>query len=252
MDTGKKDNLENEVIKEAYNLIQPQDSWEALKNRVEKRVFEEPGSSVLRIGRDTAFWRRLALALAACLVITSGLLFYVLGNFQNDRQKQLSKDKGLLDQGQLDRLGVAFSHVRELFGTPCPWMVIDSGGEGEIGVNNRISETADSGKIIVIRLAVNIEGREIQRHYLDVVAFSNQQVSFNISVAEDKNIGVSIKPFATVDGRVTVEMNAKADGGTQKSDIVAVADNKFTSLARIKFNDNWISIDATGQLASNI
>ena len=255
MNTGENDNLINEILKEAHEEIQPRDSWEALKSRIDKKVFDEHRSSptVLRLRRNSVFWRRIALALAACLVITTGLLVYVLGDRQSDRRNQIiSADKGFLSREQLGQLSVAFSHVQELFGTACPWMVIDSGGEGEIGVDERTQEAADSGRVIIIRLAINVEGRQLQRRYLDIVTLPEREANFNITVADNTDIGVSIKPFITSEGKITIVMNAETDSVSQKSDMVTVADNKFTCLTRIKSNSNWVSIDATGQLASNI
>lgn len=256
MNTNQKnDDLIKAILKEAHNEIQPRDSWEALRARIDKRVCDEErySVSIKRVGRNATFWRRIALAMAACLVITTGLLIYLLDNSQSGQQEQINlANQGLLNQRQLDQLSIAFSHVRELFETHCPWMVIDSGGEGEIGVDYRTAEATDANKIIIIRLAVNVEGQEVQRRYFDVVTFSNQQVSFSASIADSSDIGISIKPMITHDGTIEIEVKVGLESGPQTGDFVTVADDKFTSLVRVKSNSNWVNIDATGQLASNI
>lgn len=251
----KKDEPIETTLRETHDVIQPQDSWEALRGRIDKRVFEKERSaaSISRLSQNAVFWRRVALAAAACLVVTSVLLIYTIRDTGIDLQTHTAiADQGLLNQNQLEQLSAAFAHVRELFGTHCPWMVIDSGGEGQIGINNRIKETLDSNEIIVIRLAVNMEGRELERRYFDVVTFSNQQVSFGVSVAESSNLGVSIKPVMTDDGKITVEIKAEFESGTQAGDIVTVANDKFTSLVRVKSNHSWVDIDAVGQVVTNI
>ena len=255
MNTNDKDDDINVILKDAHSEIQPQDSWEALKSRIDEKVFngEKPSVIATRLSKNAAFWRRIALALAACLVITTGLFVYVLNDSPGDSQGQMNlADEGLLSRKQLDQLGVAFSHVRELFGSTCPWMVIDSGGEGQIGVNNRAREAIDWSKIIIIRLAVNVEGQEIQRRYFDVVTFSNQQVSFNFSVAERSDMGVSITPVMTSDGTITLEIKTELESGTQAGDFVTVADDKFTSVIRVKSDGSWLNIDAIGQAISSI
>lgn len=251
----KKDDLIKAVLEETHNAIQPQDSWEALKSRIEKRIFYGRMPSVIftRLSGNAVFWRRLALALAACLVLMTGLFIYVLNDSQNNRQEQIKlAGEGLINPMQAEQLSSAFAQVRELFGTHCPWMVIGSGGEGEIGVSNQTVQTADSNKIIIMRLAVNVEGQEIPRRYFDVVTFSNRQVSFNMSIAESSNIGVSIRPVINTDGKIVVEIDADLDSGKKTSDTVTVVDDKFTSLVRIKSGSNRVDIDAVGKVMSNI
>ena len=255
MSTSEKNDFINEILIKAHNEIQPQDSWEAIKSRIEKRIFYGRMPSVIftRLSGNAAFWRRLALALAACLVITTGLLIYVLDDSQNNRQEQIKlAGEGLINPIQAEQLSSAFAQVRELFGSHCPWMVIGSGGEGEIGVSNQTVEAEDSNKIIIMRLAVNVEGQKIPRRYFDVVTFSDRQVSFNMSVAESSNIGVSIRPLIDTDGKIIVEINADLDSGKKTSDTVTVADDKFTSLVRIKSGSNRVDIDAVGKVMSNI
>lgn len=249
-----KNDLYGAILKETHNEIQPPDSWHALRNRIDKRVFNEERSHILlaRLGKNAAFWRRIALAMAACLVIISALFIYVLSDINRRQQHSATVNQYLLSQKQLEQLGTAFSHVRELFGAQCPWMVIGSSGEGQIGVGNHVKETYDSQGIIVLRLAVNLEGQELKRQYFDIVTFPNQQVSFSMSVAEESDLGVSIKPFMASDGRIAVEIKTGPESGAQAGETVMVANNKFTSLARVKSGDSWVDIDVVGRVVSNI
>jgi len=77
---AKKDELIDVILKDAHSQIQPPDSWEALRGRIDDRIYGGymPSISITRLGKDAAFWRRTALAMAACLVITSALLIYIL------------------------------------------------------------------------------------------------------------------------------------------------------------------------------
>jgi len=131
-------------------------------------------------------------------------------------------------------------------------MVVDSGGEGEIGVDNQTTETAVTNKVIVVRLAVNVENQKATPRYLDVVTFSDQQVSFRTPLADDLAIDVSLKPMLTNVGKIVVEINARLDDGSLAGGIMTVADNVFTSLVRLRSNSSWVNIDAVARSASNI
>ncbi len=234
------------VLKEAYTEIQPADSWEALRARIDDRINDKdmsPGSDECLTG-VAAFWRRIALALAACLILTSALLIYAIykpsENQQQTRQRLLSRE-------QVEQLNAVFSNIRTLFGTQQPWMVVDAGGKGEIGVDNPSAEDAQAGKVIIIRLAVNTQ--DGQRYY-DVVALSNQQVSFSIPEADGSDMNVTLKPVLANNGRIAVEINARLGGGPQSGGTVTIADNRFTSLVRVKSDSKWVNIDAAGQSAN--
>jgi len=252
---AKKDELIDVILKDAHSQIQPPDSWEAFRGRIEDRIYggDMPSISITRLGKDAAFWRRMTLAMAACLVITLALLIYILGySGGNWRQETATDGRGLLSQAQLHQLSTAFSHVRQLFGRHCPWMVVDSGGEGEIGVDNQTIETAVTNKVIVVRLAVNVENQKATPLYLDVVTFSDQQVSFRTPLADDLAIDVSLKPVLTNVGKIVVEIKARLDDGSQAGGVMTVADNVFTSLVRVRSNSSWVNIDAVARSVSNI
>ena len=252
----KRDDFINAILKDAHNEIQPCDSWQALRARIDERVYgkDMPSVFITRRIKNAAFWRRVALAMAACLIITLAILVYILGYTGGNRQRQqiATDNQGLLSHDQLAQLSTAFSHVRQLFGQHTPWMVVDSGGDGEIGVDGQMLKIADSNKVIIVRLAVNVENQKEMRRYFDVVTFSNQQVRFRMSLTDDSDMDVSLKPMLTSDGRIEVEINAQVDGGSQAGGVVTVADNLFTSLVRVRADSNWVNIDAVARSASNI
>jgi hypothetical protein len=254
-DQENKDDRIKAALREAHDAIQPQDSWEALRDRIDKRLYEKGSSpaSTLRLSHNAVFWRRVALAAAACLVVTVTLLIYTIKNTGINRREQMAfAEQGLLNQNQLEQLNTAFSHVRELFGEQCPWMVIDSGGEGEIGVNGGTEEATDTSKVIVIRLAVNFEGQKLKKQYFDIVTYPNQQVSFSMAVNEDSDLGVSVKPFMASGGGIAVEIKTGPESGDRAGETVTVASDKFTSLTRVKSDGSWVDIDVVGRVVSNI
>ena len=253
-----QENKDDQIIaalRETHDAIQPQDSWEALRDRIDKRLYKKGSSpiSFSRLSQNAVFWRRVAFAAAACLVVTVALLIYTIKNTGIGRQEQMALAKqGLFNQNQLEHLNVAFSHVRELFGTQCPWMVIDSGGEGQIGVDGGKEEAIDTSKVVVIRLAVNFEGQKLKRQYFDVVTFPNQQVSFSMAVDEDSDLGVSIRPFMASGGGIAVEIKTGPESSARTGEVITVANDRFTSLARVKSGGSWVDIDAVGRVVSNI
>ncbi|OHB77578.1 MAG: hypothetical protein A2Z25_01015 [Planctomycetes bacterium RBG_16_55_9] len=248
------DDVISGVLRDAHNEIQPPDSWEALRTRIDQRVFGHgtPSVFIRRQDRNTVFWRRMALALAACLAIVSAMLAYALFNAKGVREQNESANEYLLRRDELTELSMAFSHVRQLFGEHSPWMVVESGGKGEIGVDNGANEAADANKLIIVRLAVHVEGRDFKRRYYDVVTFSGQHVSFSTSIAEGPAMKISLKPLIASNGGITVEINARVNNGSQAGQTVTIAKDSFTSLVRLRANGRWININAVGQPACNI
>ena len=113
-----KNRLIDEAFKSAHSEIQPRDSWEALRARIDEKIGNKVISSIG--GRNVMFWRRAALVMAACFIITSALLIYVLHNIRNVQEQT---GKGVLNQVQLYQLSTAFSQVRRLFNDQFPWQL---------------------------------------------------------------------------------------------------------------------------------
>jgi hypothetical protein len=241
----------NDALKEAHEKLEPLDSWQALRNRIDKTIESgktETGTAA-KLHANVAFWRRIALAAAACLVITSVLLICVV---YNNRDKSNLDTHNLLAQNQLQQLSQAFTQVQELFNRNCPWIVINSTGKGDIGIEKEEINPSEAKKIIVLRLAINPQNENTAPQYFDVVTFNNQLVVFDTPVSDDSNISIALKPVITEGDEIEVEINTKLNNGQRVNKTVTIADSSFKTLARVRTNGSWININATGQSLSNI
>jgi len=253
------DKVVDEILKEAHKEIEPLDSWQALRTRIDRRI-DSGGllwASAAGMKKNIVFWRRLAFGMAACFLLTVGVLIYFLGlnySLREYKQKQLvaTASDNLLNQTEINRLRFAFSQVRQLFGKQSQWMMIGSGNSTQIGLVGEMAPIVRNRDVVVVRLALNIGDVEAPRQYFDVVVFSNQEANFRLPVAYASAIDVSLKPVLRDDGTIEVEINAQADGVSKAGSISTVADDTFTSLIRMRANGNWVEIDGVGQLMSNI
>lgn len=249
----KNDSVINQILQEAHKEIEPSDSWQGLRARIDDRIDSKQSISVPTVG-NVFFWRRLAFGLAACFLVTAGILLYFLGAYygvQEYEQRQVAAANNLLNQADLNRLNFAFSQVRQLFGRQSQWIMIGSGHNTQMGVTDKMVSGADS-KIIVVRLAVNLDAVRSPRQYFDIVTFSNQQANFQLPIADASAIDVSLKPKLTNDGIIEVEINAQAEGKSRVNSVSTILDDRFTSLVRMLANGKWVNIDAIGQSISKI
>lgn len=248
----EKDKILNALLVDAYTETTPEDSWEALRARIDDKLKDyECLSGHTKLYKVVAFWRRIAFAMAACLVITFGLLVYMIVS-QGIPEHSGTKNESLLNQSQLDQLSTTFSHVRQLFGYHSPWIVVGAAGDSEIGVDNRIAQSMDDGKVIVMRLVVSLEEQKIKRQYFDVVTFSNQQAHFQVPLTGPLAMDVTTKPILKDDGTIAVEISAQVDSRIRASGVGTVANNALTSLVSMRINGNWVNIDATAHSMSKI
>ena len=253
------DNIIDSILKDTHSEIEPTDSWQALRARIDRRIDGEGLSSASAAGmmKNIVFWRRLAFGMAACFLLAVGVLIYFLGlnySLREYKQKQLvaTASDNLLNQTEINRLRFAFSQIRQLFGKQSQWMMIGSGNSTQIGLVGEMTPIVRNRDVVVVRLALNIGDVEAPRQYFDVVVFSNQEANFQLPVAYASAIDVSLKPVLRNDGTIEVEINAQADGVSKAGSISIVADDTFTSLIRMRANGNWVEIDGVGQLMSNI
>ncbi len=247
---NEKDKIEN-ILKEAHQEIKPRDSWEALRSRIDKKIESGQTESglVTKLNDHIAFWRRTAIAAAACLIFTSALLIYVAFN---NKYKNNFANHDLLAQNQLQQLSEAFSQVQELFNQNCPWIVINSTGKGDIGVENHENNIANANEIIVLRLALNLQNEKSDPQYFDIVAYNNQLITFDAPVSNGSNMNIALKPVITSKNKIEVQISTQLNSGLKINNTVTIADNSFKTLARVKTNGSWININATGQALSNI
>ena len=92
---NENDKFINGIIKEVHSKIQPQDSWEALRARIDKKISEKfkPSASTAGYRENFAFWHKVTFTLAACLLITLTLLIYILCDSENDREQNIYPDE---------------------------------------------------------------------------------------------------------------------------------------------------------------
>lgn len=244
MNTNNNDNMMDEILKDAYREIEPADSWDSLRTRIDQRISRK--ESVSGIANNVVFWRRLAFGMAACFLLTAGILFYFLGfnsGMKIHQQKQLAGTNNLLNTAELEHLRVAFSQVDQLFGQQSQWIMVGSGNSTQLGVGDKLASQSSVGEVIVVRLGVNLDNQSGQPQYFDLVSFSGQQANFQLPIAGTSAIDISLRPILRNDGTVEVEINAKTNDNSQAKSISTVVDNHFTSLVRMRANGNWVDID---------
>ncbi|HUT31598.1 MAG TPA: hypothetical protein VMX13_17540 [Sedimentisphaerales bacterium] len=251
----REENRIEAMLRDSYGEIKPADSWAALRGRIDRRIENAklPGVSALQGSRSIAFWRRTALALAACLLIAIGLLIYALGFVQGGRvDGPLTKpiNTGLFSQAQLDQLKETFSNVRQLFEEQSAWIVVGSGNDAEIGVE-QIGRTWDASKIVVVRLAVNLEKENTAPRFFDVVTFPNQRADFQLPLADSSPVKVSLRPLVK-DKALAVEIRAQVNGRAKSETTTTVDDNVFTSLVRLPSDGDWVTINGIARSVSSI
>ena len=248
----KKDKTLNALLAGVYKETTPEDSWEALRVRIDDKLNDyEFRSDHTKVRKSVNFWRRTAFAMAACFVITFGLLVYTIMS-KIVPENTGTKNEALLSQSQLHQLATTFSQVRQLFGYHSPWIVVNTAGDSEMGVDSKITRSTDNGKVIVVRLVVSSEEQETKCQYFDVVTFSNQQAHFQVHLTGPLAMDVTTKPVLKDDGTIAVKISAQVDSNIQASGVGTVANNTLTSLVSMRVNGNWINIDATAHSLSNI
>lgn len=253
----KNDDIIDAILKDTHREIEPPDSWEALRTRIDKRINSGKSSSLpsAQLDRSVVFWRRIALAMAACFLLTAGLLVYVIGFVQHDKnfrwQQATVTNQGLFSPAQLNQLNKTFSNVRQLFRQQSPWIMVGAGNDAEIGVDEMV-RTADTSKVIVVRLALNLEKQSAGHRYFDVVTFSDQLVNCQLPLVETLAIDISLKPILKKDGIIVLEINAGVGGGSESKSVANLVDDTFTSLVRLRANGEWVNIDGIAQSMSSI
>jgi hypothetical protein len=250
----KNDSTFNEILKDAHNEIEPPDSWQALRARIDDRIDSKQFVSVPTM-RNIAFWRRLAFVMAASFLITGGILLYFLGvhyGMHEYEQRRIGTVSNPLDQADLTRLIFVFSHVRQLFGQQSQWIMIGSGDSTQMGVADKMVSGSDSSKIIIVRLAVILDDVGSSWQYFDVVTFPNQRANFQLPIVSTSAIDISLTPILRDNGGIEIEINAEADGRSQANSVSTLLDDRFTPLVCMRANGNWVNIEGTGKSVSEI
>ncbi len=237
------------ILREVYERTEPPDSWQALRERIgaalSQRSEHAPSGQ-----RQVVFWRRVALAMAACFVAAVGLLFYVVSAGRQTTSlhpTSLADAPPLLTHAQIEPLIRAFSEVRSLFAEHQPWLMIDSAGNSQIGLSpNEASANRREG-IIVLRLIVREENGRTGPRYADLVAYPQQRITFAMPTGAGSTIELHLVPTLRKDGRVDIDFTAQGDHGSRTAQITSVGQKAFTPLAQIQIGVHNVSLGAVAQ-----
>lgn len=243
---GEKETPEalERVLKETYRDVGPADSWDDLRKRIDERLAADGWR------RQGVFWRRVAVAMAACFLVTAGLsVWFRTGSHEGDTPRSLTIASlpGLTDS-QIRRLGMVFEQIRVVFADQAAWFTVDSSGETRIGVSNEAALMKEAASAVVIRLALQGEIQAQDPRYLDVVAVLQRRVDLQIPLAEGILLEVSLLPRLRGDGRVVLETAIQAGGDIPMGGTVAVSDAPYTSLARVRAGDTWVQVQAIAKV----
>jgi hypothetical protein len=247
---NKNDSVIDEILKEAHNNIEPPDSWQALRARIDSGISSKKNITISFV-ENIVFWRRLSFGMAACFLISAGILFYFIGTYykgQKNHNQQIAIADNLFNQADLNRLSFTFSQVQQLFGQQSQWIIVGSGGSTQMGVAQKMISRADNSKIIVVRLAVNLDNMESSRQYFDIVTFSNQQTSFQLPITA-ASIDISLTPILRNNGKIEVEVSAQIDGRALSDKTNSVFSNKYIRLISMQANGVWVNIEGIAQSA---
>lgn len=229
------------ILRDIYLGAEPADSWEQLRERVDAAVSR--GHRSAQVHGKLVFWRRVALALAACVILTTALLFRAWLS----RPSGALSDPPLLTEMQAGRLVEAFAQVRDLFSAQNPWFAVDSAGDSRIGVSPRKQADERGQRAIVIRLALR-DGRTAGgQAYTDLVLFPEQEVSIEMRTAEGSAIDVSVLPALHADGGVTLSVTAYGGDKVRTVGAASVDPDGFRPLLRLRAGSRWVSLGATAR-----
>ncbi len=251
------ENIEN-LLKYTYEQAEPPESWGVLRERIERQLVNSiPPKGAARSCKtvfDLYFWKRLALIMAACFVITAGILAYFV--IHNSVPEVATVDGGkeqFLTQADIDYLHTTFRQVQELFGQQSTWVIVGRGVSPQIGVENTPAFASPPEKLVVMRLSVGLNnGGEARREYLDLVAVPNQTTRFQLPLVEARGLHVSLTPIAEEDGRITVRMKVADDNQPGISKTTTLTNDPFTPLVRMQSNGKRLDISGAGKVISNI
>lgn len=236
------------VLRREYERVVPTDSWEDLRKRIDERL------AIEKWRRQGVFWKRVALAMAACLVVSSGLLGLAWLQWRKGSTaastQLLAASAPWLNDAQTQRLGAAFEQIRAVFADQAAWFMVDSNGGTQIGVSNGVAQAKETSPIVVIRLALQGETQAGEPRCLDVVAVLQRRVDLQIPLAEGVLVDVSLLPRLSGDGGIVLETRIQASGSAPAGGTVAVSDAPYASLARVRAGDKWVHVHAVAKFIS--
>jgi hypothetical protein len=223
----EQDEIMDRTLRRVYEQAGPADSWQDLRGRIDRRLAHSGRSHAVR------WWRRTALALAACLVVTLGSLCYVLVHADRGGEGSVAP---LLTQGQLDRLEAVFQQIRGVFADEASWFVVDSAGRTQMGVSGPASPSQESGRVVVMRLVLSDDGPGRASQYLDVIARVQRVIDVQVTLRDGSSVRLSLVPELAEGGR-----------GVAVSG-VTVPEAAYASIGRVRTGDRWLHLQATGRI----
>ncbi len=226
------------MLRRVSQAARPADSWQGLRGRIEGRLEpHHPGHAVRR-------WRRTALALAACLVVTLGSLCYVVMR----PERGVAAPAPLLTQGQLQRLTAVFEQVRGVFADEAAWFVVDSAGRTQIGVSGPRTPGRNEERIVVVRMALFEEGLSQAGAYVDVIARAQRVIDLQVPLRDGGVVRLSLVAELDAAGAVTLQTRQLNDGLDVTMGPALVPDASYASLGRIRAGERWLNLRATARV----
>jgi len=245
MSDKRQDEIIDALLRQTHDMVEPADSWQALRRRIDDRL------RPVAAAHDVIFWRRIALAAAACFLLTAALLSYLmLKNTGAGRSQSVlaSAAPPLLNDAQVERLTQAFSQVRSIFNGQSPWLMIDSFGNSQLGLAQAGRAAAGMQSLIIVRLTLGDPQSDAEQPYADVVAFPLQRIDVQVRTAGGSAIEVSLVPTPQEDGRISLNLVAQGDGGQRTGATVSVGGSAVKSIARIRAGAGWVHLGAMARL----
>ena len=251
------DNEKNiqEAVKDAYQQIEPHDSWLDLRERINSKINEKYYLNSIDKNnqwKSIIFWRRSAFVAAACFLIAMGMLVYTIWPSRSSENNQTAAKGKLFDNVQLEALETAFSQVRKLFGNQSGWIIIGSGENTQVGIVDRASGGAVDDKLVAVRLVINQEGENPSRQYCDIVTFSNEKTNFRLYLDNDRSIDIVMTPKIEASDKIALEISTQIKNNPPLTNVQTIANNAYTSLAQVKVNGISLTIEGIGQPISKI
>lgn len=230
------------LLEETLGQVQPVDSWQGLRRRIDARLDRLPGDNRL------VFWRRAAVALAACLLVTAGILVYCVVN--RPPLGASASAAPLLTEAHVERLTEVFRNVGVLFAEESAWFMIDSTGESEIGTYDELNGSAPADRAVILRVALCPEHDPQNTRYVDVVTRPGGRMSVQVAVSDGVKVRLSLAAQLTAQGAVVLDATARANGARSVAQTTDVATGLYTSLLRVRAGAQWITLRATGTVVS--
>jgi len=245
MSDRRQDEMIDALLRQAHDLVGPADSWQALRSRIDDRL--RPAAAA----REVIFWRRIALAAAACFLLTATILSYLVLKDAGPGRSQSAPANAappLLNDAQIERLTQAFSQVRSIFEGQSPWLMIDSFGNSQLGLAQAGRGAAERQSLIIVRLTLGDQQSGGEQPYADVVAFPQQRIDVQVRTAAGSTVDVSLVPTPQENGRIWLGLVARGDGGERTDATVSVGGSAVKSIARIRTGAGWVHLGAMARL----